>query len=93
MEHLHYEFDAGPDEVVSVNLDHAANVMLLDMPSYSSYLNSSQFQYYGGYITRSPYHIRPPRHGHWHLVVDLGGGAGTVRASVQIIPQATPSLG
>lgn len=92
MEHLHYEFDAGPDETISVNLDHAANVLLLDVVNYHSYRNGLDYRYHGGYATKSPFSLHPPHQGHWHLVVDLGGGAGSVRASVQITPQMTPTL-
>lgn len=87
MEHLHYQFNAQTGDVVEVILDHAANVQLLDMLNYTNYTMGEPFRYYGGYAQVSPYRIRPPHSGHWHLAVDLGGSPGSVRASVQVVPK------
>jgi len=83
--YLHYDVQAGPSDVVEVTLDRAANVMLLSTSDYNSYRAGRSFNYHGGYVTRSPYRIRPPHQGSWHVVIDLGGHAGTVRASCQVI--------
>lgn len=89
MDYLHQEFDAGPDDVIEVTLDHAANVLLLDSLNYSNYLNRRNYRYYGGHVTTSPYRMLPPHQGHWHVVIDLGGYAGTVRAAVRVLSQTT----
>jgi len=81
MNFLKYEFDAGPNEVIQVNLDRQANVRLLDSANYQKYINGQQHTYYGGHADKSPVRLRPPRQGHWYVVVDLGGYSGTVRAS------------
>ncbi|MDQ3814024.1 MAG: DUF1883 domain-containing protein [Armatimonadota bacterium] len=86
MNYLHYELDAGPDDVVEVTLDHAANVQLLDETNYLNYRDGRPYTYRGGYVKTSPYRIRPSYQGHWHLVIDLGGYAGTVRASAKVLP-------
>ncbi len=75
----------GPDDNVEVTLDHAANVQLLDPTNYQAYKSGGQYSYVGGYVTQSPYGMRPPFHGRWYLVIDLGGAAGTVRASVRVL--------
>jgi hypothetical protein len=85
MNYLHYEFDLGSDNVVEVRLDKQANVRLLDNSNYQRYRLGQQYNFYGGRATKSPAHLRPPHSGHWHLVIDLGGYAGTVNASVNII--------
>lgn len=85
MEFLHQEFDLHGDDVVEVTLDHAANVLLLDPSNYLAYQQRRSYRYHGGYITTSPFRLRAPHPGKWHLVVDLGGGAGRVSASVRII--------
>ena len=87
MNHLHQELDAGPSDVIEVTLDHPANVLLLDPPNYNEYRNGRLYRYYGGYAKASPVRISPPRSGHWHLVVDLGGGFGSVRASASLLSQ------
>lgn len=89
MNYLHQEFDIGPGEVIEVSLDHAANVLLLDSTNYSHYRGGDSYRYHGGYVTSSPYRISPPRRDHWHLVVDLGGYAGTVRASARVLSHTT----
>jgi hypothetical protein len=85
MNFLHQEIDAGPDDLIEVTLDHAANVQLMDSTNYQNYRAGRPYRYFGGHVTSSPYRLRPPRHDRWHLVVDLGGNAGTVRASARVI--------
>lgn len=85
MNFLHYEVDAGVHDIVEVTLDNAANVQLLDATNYQNYRNGQVYRYFGGYVKNSPYRIRPPHQGHWHIVIDTGGYAGTVRASVQVL--------
>jgi hypothetical protein len=86
---LHKEFDLSTGDVVEVTLDNSANVQLLDPSNYQTYRDGRQYHYYGGYVTTSPFQITPPHAGHWHLVVDLGGNAGKVRASVRVLSSAT----
>ena len=83
MEHLHQELDLTPEDLVEVTLDHAANVLLLDPSNFLAYEQKKPYRYYGGHITQSPYRGRIPHGGKWHLVVDLGGAPGTVRASAR----------
>jgi len=86
MDYLHHQFEAGPGDVIEVMLDRAANVQLLDPVNYENYRQGRTFQYEaGGYATDSPVRFHPPRPGTWHLVIDLGGGAGSVRATARIL--------
>ncbi|MCH8047180.1 MAG: DUF1883 domain-containing protein [Planctomycetes bacterium] len=85
MDHLHNEFDLKQGDVIEVTLNHPANVQLMDTPNYQSYRNGRPFRYFGGHVKTSPFKVDAPRSGHWHLAIDLGGNAGTVRASVQVI--------
>ncbi|MBI1928648.1 DUF1883 domain-containing protein [Candidatus Poribacteria bacterium] len=75
MNFLHYELQLSSDDVVEVTLDKQANVRLLDDINFHD----------GGLAKVSPVHLRPPHAGRWHVVIDLGGFAGTVRASVRTI--------
>ena len=88
MNYLHYEFDLGTGDVVEVTLDKQANVRLLDSTNFSLYREGAQHRYYGGLAKESPIPISAPHPGHWHLVVDLGGYAGTVRASARVLQGA-----
>lgn len=83
--YLHYEFDLTQDDVVEVTLDKQANVRLLDPVNYENYRKGSEHRYYGGLAKESPLRLSAPRAGHWHLVIDLGGFAGTVRASANVL--------
>jgi len=83
--HLHYDLNLQLGDVVEVTLDKQANVRLLDDTNYSQYRNGAKHRYYGGLATKSPVQLRAPHPGHWHLVIDLGGRAGSVRASVRTI--------
>ncbi len=86
MNYLHHEFDAGPNELIEVVLDHPANVQLLDEANFERYQSRQTFRYHGGYATESPVELRPPSKGRWHLVIDLGGGTGSVGASARVVP-------
>ncbi len=88
MNFLHSEFDGGLGDIVIVTLDHQANVMLLDDLAFSAYQSGARFSYYGGWATASPVRLCPPSTGHWHIVVDLGGRGGQVRAGVRVVRRA-----
>lgn len=85
MNFLHSEFQGDSNKVAVVTLDHQANIMLLDDPNFAAYKRGARFKYYGGWATKSPVQLSPPHYGHWHVVIDLGGDAGRVRAAVRII--------
>jgi hypothetical protein len=82
LHYLNQEFDAGPDDVVEITLDGQANVMLLDPVNYEHYRKREPFKYYGGLAKYTPMRMVPPHLGKWHVVVDLGGSAGSVRAGL-----------
>jgi hypothetical protein len=85
---LHQELDVGPEDVVEVTLNGQANVMLLDPANYDRYRKGETFRYHGGLANVSPTRLVPPHRGQWHLVVDLGGFAGKVRAGVRVLDGA-----
>jgi hypothetical protein len=85
MNYLHHEFDVGPDDVVEINLDGSANVMLLDPTNFDRYRRGESFRYHGGLAEHSPARLVPPHKGRWHVVVDLGGYPGHVRAGVRVL--------
>ncbi|WP_315803018.1 DUF1883 domain-containing protein [Bradyrhizobium sp. SZCCHNS3002] len=71
-------------QVVEVSLDHVANVRLMDASNFHSYQRGDQHRYFGGEARRSPVRLRVPQSGHWHVAIDLGGRAGTIRAGVRV---------
>ena len=89
MTHLNYELDATLGDTAEVRFDRAANIMLLDATNHAAYVSGRKYRYYGGYATTSPARLAIPASGHWHVVIDLGGGAGRVRATVQLLSGVT----
>jgi hypothetical protein len=85
MNFLHYEVKLKQGDVVEVTLDNRANVRLLDDANYSLYKRGETHTYFGGLAKKSPVHLSAPNPGRWHVVIDLGGYAGTVTASVKVI--------
>ena len=71
--------------LVEVTLGNAANVRLLDSFNYSNFKSGRSCRQYGGYYRQSPAILKVPRAGRWHVVVDLGGYAGRVSASVRVL--------
>jgi len=85
MKFLHYEFTLSQGDLIEVTLDKQANVRLLDDANFSYYQQGAKHTYFGGKAIESPFILRPPHSGHWNVVIDLGGYAGTVHASVRIL--------
>ena len=89
---IHYELDFAEGDVVEVIFDahytlgnSGANIQLLDDANFALYRQNKPFEYTGGSSNTSPVHLAPPSPGRWHLVLDLGGGPGRLRASCRIL--------
>ena len=74
--------------MVEVTLDKQANVRLLDDANFALFRDGGKHQYHGGLAKTSPVKLVPPHAGHWHVIVDLGGYAGTVQASARVLQAA-----
>lgn len=85
MNFLKYELNASVNEVVEVELSSQANVRLLDATNFRRFQRGERHEFYGGLAKVSPIRIPVPRTGHWYVVVDLGGYAGSVRANVRLL--------
>jgi hypothetical protein len=85
MNYLHSEFDLEAGDAVVVDLDNQANVLLMDSTNFQEYKRGRSYHYYGGLAEKTPVRLAAPRSGRWHLVVDLGGYAGKVKAGVRVL--------
>lgn len=85
MNFLHYIVQIQSGEAVQVSLDKQANVRIMDSLNFNNYKQGRRHSFLGGLVKKSPIYLQPPYPGQWHLVVDLGGYSGTVRASVETI--------
>jgi hypothetical protein len=87
MTYLHYPFRIGPGEFVEIRLDRQAHVRLMDDANFWAYRSGRKHRHYGGLAISTPIRLEPPRPGYWHVVVDLGGIEGRVRASAAVLNQ------
>jgi hypothetical protein len=90
------QFDLGSrkrGEIVQVSLrGNAANVLLLDGSNFSAFKAGRSHRYVGGHVSRSPVQLAIPSTGRWYVVVNTGGVAGNVRASVEVLPGPLPAI-
>ena len=84
MNFLLYQVHVGPGQSIVVELDHAANVQVMDDSNLSRYRRRERYQFYGGLAHQSPSVVTPPSPGRWNVAIDLGGSAGRVKASVRV---------
>ena len=85
MDHLHLREYIQGGRVVKVSIDMQSNVLLMDDINYSHYKNGHSFRHQGGFAKESPVLIKVPNSGNWNVVIDLGGGSGTIRHNIEII--------
>ena len=85
MKYLHFPITASAGDIVVVSLDSQANVRLLDPINYARYRCGERHEFYGGLARVSLFRLHVPRTGEWHVAIDLGGYAGTIRAGVQLL--------
>lgn len=72
-------------QTVVVTLDRQANVILLDDYNFGRYKAGQSFRHFGGHAKQSPISIPVPSTGYWNVVIDLGGAAGQIRHSVDVV--------
>lgn len=74
MNFTHYNLGhKSKSEIIEITLTNAANVRLMNSSNLSNYENGRRHQYYGGYITKSPYKLVIPSSGIWHVTIDVEG--------------------
>ena len=84
MNFLHYVVEAGPGNIIQVNLNGTANVRLLDPVNFAKYKLGKRYEATAGPETTNLVKFVPPFKGKWHVVVDVEGQTGGVRASVDV---------
>ncbi len=58
---------------VTVELEHAADVFLVDSVNYNRFKSGKDFKYFGGHYKKSPVTITVSGSGRWYLIV-IGNG-------------------
>ena len=85
MNFLHYQVHAGPENIIKVRIDRRANVWLLDTLHYQKYRLGKTYEGAGGETDPPGREFRVKNRDVWHVVVDLGGTKGTVKAQVDVL--------
>ncbi len=83
--HLHKTLNLTTEDEIRIGLTAAAHVYLLDEENYGLYLDEQEFEYYGETVHRSPYRIKAPRAGVWHLVVEQADPEDSLNVAVEIV--------
>jgi len=92
MNFTHYDLgQQSRGTTVEVTLTNGANVRLMDSSNFSSYRAGRSHRYHGGLVSRSPYRLRIPSTGRWHLTVDVAGLRNGTRSSIRILPGPLPA--
>ena len=76
-------------QIVEVSLNAQANVKLMTSSNFNNYKKGRRHSYYGGLAKKTPVRLTVPSNNHWYVTVDLGGYAGKVSASVNVLPGFT----
>lgn len=58
---------------VTVQLQNAADVYLVDSLNYQKYKSGQRYTYFGGHYTTTPVNISVNGSGRWYLIVNGGG--------------------
>lgn len=83
--HLHKAIELTTSDELKIGLTAPAHVYLLDDDNYSLYLDEQEFEYYGDTVHQSPYRLRAPQSGVWHLVIEQADPADSLNVAVEIV--------
>lgn len=94
MNFTHYDLGGlGKGRTVEVLLQgNAANVYLMDHENMVKYNKGLAFQAIGGMMTFSPIRLQTVDSAHWHIVIDLPKGYGTVKTSYRMLNKQPPNI-
>jgi hypothetical protein len=87
MNHLHKYLALNQRDVLKIHLSNPAQVMLLDDKNYSLYKDEMEYDFYGKLAKRSPFIIKAPHAGNWHLVIEQADSGQDLSVNVQIISE------
>lgn len=86
MKYIHSKVSVDDGDSILVSLKGTeAVVRVMTDDDFRRYRAGTSFTFLGGRYTKSPVVIDPPSAGRWNVVIDFGGHAGKVGASVSAI--------
>lgn len=81
---LNWKVSGSPGDLVRVRIDRPAYVRLFDELNYAKFKRGSTHSGQGGWSDRLDVEFLLPYRGSFHVVVDLGGQAGEVKATCDL---------
>ena len=84
-QHLHKYIALNERDIVKLHFNVPAYVYLMDDTNYGFYLARKQYEYYGDLVKKTPFMVRAPEAGKWHLVIERQNPAETLSVAVQIV--------
>jgi len=81
---LHWKIPGNTGDRILIQLDTPAFVRLLDPLNFEYYKRGSKYEATGGWADRLDVEFTVPYKGTFHVAVDLGGKAGTVKATCDV---------
>lgn len=94
MNFTHYDL-GGLDKGKTVEVilqGNAANVYLMDHENMVKYNKGLSFQALGGLMPFSPIRMQTTDSAHWHVVIDMPKGYGTVKTSYRMVGRMQPNI-
>ncbi|MBN1647092.1 MAG: DUF1883 domain-containing protein [Spirochaetales bacterium] len=85
MKFIHYQVNAGPENIIQVKLTKRANVRLMDTVNYQKYRMGKPYEFTGGLAEESPVEFRPEEKKQWHIIVDMKGLHGETKAGIRVL--------
>ncbi|MCL2293467.1 MAG: DUF1883 domain-containing protein [Spirochaetes bacterium] len=85
MNFLQYDFQLNLGDILEVTINTTANVRIMDPVNFLYYRHKRKYKYIGGLTTPPLFTASVPYKGRWHVVIDLEGLSGDVRAAVKVI--------
>jgi len=84
MTYLHWKIPGKAGDIVRIQMDTPAFVRMLDPLNFEYYRRGSPYKGEGGWSDRLDVEFAFPYKGTFHIVVDLGGAAGTLKATCDL---------
>jgi hypothetical protein len=83
--HLHRYLELNGHDSIMLHFNSPAYVYLMDDTNYRLYLDEKEYEYYGDLVQKTPFRVRAPGAGRWHLVIEQKNPAHTLSVTVQIV--------
>lgn len=85
MKFLHWKIPGDPGDLIRVQTNSPAYVHLLDALNFEYYRRGSKYVSEGGWTDKLDVEFVLPYKGVFHVAVDLGGSAGEVKATCDVV--------